>query len=106
MGHYYLGSLTMNTMGYVSLLLALCLLSTSAAPAPFLDPVSLAFTTAGGLALTAGTSTITIPTSTLLLGKAIGVKVWLRIPFLPPCLHALFHLSILSCLNHPVLCPS
>merc|ERR1711881_812558 len=75
MGHYYLGSLTMNTMGYVSLLLALCLLSTSAAPAPILDPVSIAFSAAaGGLTLTAGTSAITIPTSTLLLGKAIGIK--------------------------------
>jgi len=72
--HYYISSLTMKVMGYVSLLLALCLLTTSAAPAPMLDPVSIAFSTAGGLALTAGTNVITIPTSTLLLGKVIGIK--------------------------------
>ena len=59
--------------------MAACLVSFStAAPAPifFPDPVStIAFTTAGGLVLTAVSgSAVTIPTATLLLGKAVVLK--------------------------------
>lgn len=68
----------MKVMGFVALALACFLLTASAAPAPapepFFDPASLAFTAAGGLVLTAGTSVITIPTATLLAGKAIAIK--------------------------------
>merc|ERR1712203_278824 len=54
--------LNMKVMGFVVLALACCLLSVSGAPAPLVDPVSVAFTAAGGLVLTAGTATATIPT--------------------------------------------
>ena len=69
--------------GLIVLAMAACLVSFSTAapapaPAPFgiIDPLSaIAFTTAGGLVLTAVSgSVVTIPTSTLLLGKAIVLK--------------------------------
>merc|ERR1712226_46371 len=41
---------------------------------PDVDPVSVAFTAAGGLVLIAGTATATIPTAALLAGKAIVIK--------------------------------
>jgi len=63
-----------KTQGFVVLALACCLLSVSGAPAPIIDPVSVAFTAAGGLILTAGTATATIPTAALLAGKAIVIK--------------------------------
>merc|ERR1739840_26254 len=66
--------LNMKVMGFVVLALACCLLSVSGAPAPIIDPVSVAFTAAGGLVLTAGTATATIPTAALLAGKAIVIK--------------------------------
>merc|ERR1711941_88141 len=49
--------LNMKVMGFVVLALACCLLSVSGAPSPIVDPVSVAFTAAGGLVLTAGTAT-------------------------------------------------
>merc|ERR1712183_91365 len=66
--------LNMKVMGFVVLALACCLLSVSGVPAPIVDPVSVAFTAAGGLVLTAGTATATIPTAALLAGKAIVIK--------------------------------
>merc|ERR1711981_87129 len=66
--------LNMKVMGFVVLALACCLLSVSGAPAPIVDPVSVAFTAAGGLVLTAGTATATIPTAALLAGKAIVIR--------------------------------
>merc|ERR1712128_108861 len=74
-------SLIMKFMGLIVFAMAACLLSfPTAAPAPsptfLLDPLStVAFTTAGGLVLTAASgSALTIPTSTLLLGKAVALK--------------------------------
>merc|ERR1712060_770983 len=52
--------LNMKVMGFVVLALACCLLAVSGAPAPIVDPVSVAFTAAGGLVLTAGTATANI----------------------------------------------
>ena len=66
--------------GLIVFAMAACLVSFStAAPAPapfFIDPLStVAFTTAGGLVLTAASgSAVTIPTATLLLGKAVVLK--------------------------------
>ena len=56
--------------------MAACLVSFSTAAPTFIDPIStVAFTTAGGLVLTAASgSTVTIPTATLLLGKAVALK--------------------------------
>merc|ERR1712018_100660 len=70
-------SLTMKVMGLIALTVAMCLLSTTIAqPVFLLDPITAAsFTTAAGLGLTAASgATLTIPTSTLLLGKLAAVK--------------------------------
>ena len=64
----------LSPQGFVALSLAVILQTSSAAPAPFFDPASLAFTAAGGLVLTAGANTFTIPTVALLAGKAIAIK--------------------------------
>ena len=65
--------------GLIALTLAVCLVSASAQPIFFVDPISTAaFTTAGGLVLTAASgSALTIPTSTLILGKAAAAKALL-----------------------------
>ena len=63
----------------IALTLAVCLVSASAQPIFFVDPISAAsFTAAGGLVLTAASgSALTIPTSTLILGKAAAAKALL-----------------------------
>merc|ERR1711918_338275 len=66
--------LNMKVMGFVVLALACCLLSVSGAPAPFVDPITIGFTAATGLTLTAGTASAVIPTASLLAGKAIVIK--------------------------------
>merc|ERR1712080_88864 len=85
---------TMKVMGLVILALAGCVMYSSAspAPAPIFAPIvvapavataaattsaaSVAFSTAAGLVFTnaAGVATLTIPTSTLFLGKAVALK--------------------------------
>ena len=75
--------------GLVILALASCVMDSSASPAPAPAPIlpivvaapaasaaSVAFSTAAGLVFTnaAGVATLTIPTSTLLLGKAVALK--------------------------------
>merc|ERR1712020_752935 len=72
-------SLTMKVMGLIALTLAVCLVSASAQPIFLLNPITAAsFTTAGGLVLTpAAGAALTIPTSTLLLGKAAAAKALL-----------------------------
>merc|ERR1711890_167476 len=85
---------TMKVMGLVILALAGCVMYSSAspAPAPLFAPIvvapaaaataaattsaaSVAFSTVAGLVFTnaAGVATLTIPTSTLLLGKAVAL---------------------------------
>merc|ERR1712045_637320 len=72
-------SLTMKVMGLIALTLAVCLVSASAQPIFLLNPINAAsFTAAGGLVLTpAAGAALTIPTSTLLLGKAAAAKALL-----------------------------
>merc|ERR1712222_229891 len=74
-----ISSLTMKVMGLIALTLAVCLVSASAQPIFLIDPISTAtFTTAGGLALTAASGAgLTIPTSTLVLGKVAAAKALL-----------------------------
>ena len=55
--------------------IATLLAPSQAAPAPIFSPLgAIAFTAAGGLVLGTGASAITIPTATLLAGKAIALK--------------------------------
>merc|ERR1711878_94301 len=72
-------SLTMKVMGLIALTLAVCLVSASAQPIFLLNPITAAsFTAAGGLVLTAASGgALTIPTSTLVLGKAAAAKLLL-----------------------------
>ena len=62
--------------GLFAVTVSTLLLTTSAAPIFLPDPITAAaFTTAGGLVLTAASGTaLTIPTSTILLGKLLGLK--------------------------------
>ena len=54
----------------------MCMLTATAQPIVLLDPITAAtFTTAAGLGLTAASgATLTIPTSTLVLGKLAAAK--------------------------------
>ena len=67
------------SQGLIALTLAVCLVSASAQPIFLLDPITASsFTTAGGLVLTAASGgALTIPTSTLVLGKAAAAKLLL-----------------------------
>ena len=61
----------------IAITVAMCLLATTTAqPVFLLDPITATtFTTAAGLGLTAASgATLTIPTSTLILGKIAAAK--------------------------------
>merc|ERR1712062_258327 len=75
----YTSSLTMKVMGLFAVTLAACLMSmTIGQPLFFPEPVSTAFTTAGGLVVTGVTSGATlasIPTGALVLGGLAAKKL-------------------------------
>ena len=70
--------ITFNSQGLIYLTLSALLLTASGAPAPIFlpDPLTaVAFSAAGGLALTAASGAVlTIPTNAILLGKALVLK--------------------------------
>ena len=72
----YKSNLFYILQGLFAVTFSTLLLTTSAAPIFLPDPITAAvFTAAGGLVLTAASgSALTIPTSTILLGKVLGLK--------------------------------